>query len=245
MGIYRAFTVTVLGLVICASLASAGHLVAYAPTYVKPANYGHQAYRFNYGVRDLSTGDLKSQWEAREGGIVKGSYSVLDADGSVRTVSYTADDVNGFNAVVTKSNPGAHPPAVPPVLVQKPVVVAKPLPPPVVVVTRPPPPPPTTVLVTPRPQPPVIVSVAKPVLPAYVPRPTVVVPAAQRPSLTNQGPVLFPPNAEDAQQQPARPAGVSSAQQQQLLLQQLYEQQQQQQQQQYPQQGYGYGYSAY
>lgn len=65
-------------------------------------------YHFNYGVKDLHTGDLKSQWEHREGGVVKGSYSLMEPDGSIRTVDYTADDKNGFNAVVSKSGHSVH-----------------------------------------------------------------------------------------------------------------------------------------
>ena len=66
-------------------------------------------YHFNYGVKDQHTGDLKSQWEHRDGDKVKGSYSVLEPDGSIRTVDYTADDHNGFNAVVKKTGPSRHP----------------------------------------------------------------------------------------------------------------------------------------
>ncbi|CAH1738647.1 unnamed protein product [Aphis gossypii] len=66
-------------------------------------------YHFNYGVKDLHTGDLKSQWEHREGDVVKGSYSLMEPDGSIRTVDYTADSHNGFNAVVSKSGHSVHP----------------------------------------------------------------------------------------------------------------------------------------
>ena len=66
-------------------------------------------YHFNYGVKDQHTGDLKSQWEHRDGDKVKGSYSVLEPDGSIRTVDYMADDHNGFNAVVKKTGPSRHP----------------------------------------------------------------------------------------------------------------------------------------
>ncbi|KAG8041984.1 hypothetical protein G9C98_007288 [Cotesia typhae] len=62
-------------------------------------------YSFNYGVIDGYTGDSKSAWEERNGDTVRGEYSVVEADGSIRTVTYTADDKNGFNAVVTKSLP--------------------------------------------------------------------------------------------------------------------------------------------
>ncbi|XP_026328670.1 cuticle protein 8-like [Hyposmocoma kahamanoa] len=47
----------------------------------------------------------KSQQEVRDGDVVKGSYSFHEADGSIRTVEYTADDHNGFNAVVHNTAP--------------------------------------------------------------------------------------------------------------------------------------------
>lgn len=59
-------------------------------------------YQYGYAVNDPYTGDVKSQTEERIGDQVKGSYSVVDADGSKRTVEYTADAINGFNAVVRK-----------------------------------------------------------------------------------------------------------------------------------------------
>ncbi|XP_057341370.1 cuticle protein 19-like [Microplitis mediator] len=62
-------------------------------------------YSFNYGVADGHTGDSKSAWEERNGDAVRGEYSLAEADGSIRTVTYTADDKNGFNAVVTKTLP--------------------------------------------------------------------------------------------------------------------------------------------
>ncbi|KAG8237005.1 hypothetical protein J437_LFUL017421 [Ladona fulva] len=67
----------------------------------------HPKYNFNYGVNDPVTGDVKSQSEHRDGDVVKGQYSLVEPDGSVRTVDYTADPINGFNAVVRKS-PGVH-----------------------------------------------------------------------------------------------------------------------------------------
>lgn len=65
-------------------------------------------YAFKYGVADPTTGDVKSQQEERDGDVVKGQYSLVEPDGSVRTVDYTADPVNGFNAVVSKSGPNLH-----------------------------------------------------------------------------------------------------------------------------------------
>ncbi|XP_030747826.1 cuticle protein 7-like [Sitophilus oryzae] len=71
--------------------------------------YAHPKYSYNYGVADGYTGDSKSQTETRDGDVVKGSYSVAEPDGSIRVVHYTADDHNGFNAVVKKIGPGYHP----------------------------------------------------------------------------------------------------------------------------------------
>lgn len=59
-------------------------------------------YNFSYNIRDSSTGDFKSQHEVRRGDIVTGAYSVLDPDGTTRTVEYTADPRHGFKAVVTQ-----------------------------------------------------------------------------------------------------------------------------------------------
>lgn len=65
-------------------------------------------YSYEYNVHDAHTGDVKSQHESREGDVVHGSYSLVEPDGSTRTVEYTADPHNGFNAVVHK-DAGAHP----------------------------------------------------------------------------------------------------------------------------------------
>ncbi|CAH0700326.1 unnamed protein product [Spodoptera exigua] len=77
---------------------------------------------FAYDVADPNTGDFKSQVETRVGGNVAGQYSLLDADGTKRTVDYTADDVNGFNAVVRKDP--AVVAAAPAVVAAAPAVVA-------------------------------------------------------------------------------------------------------------------------
>ncbi|XP_073817872.1 cuticle protein-like [Musca autumnalis] len=62
----------------------------------------HPKYNFAYQVEDAVSGDSKSQVETRDGDVVRGEYTVVDADGFKRTVKYTADDVNGFNAVVSR-----------------------------------------------------------------------------------------------------------------------------------------------
>merc|ERR1711892_468680 len=58
-------------------------------------------YNFGYSITDSVTGDFKSRQESRDGDVVSGSYSVADPDGRIRTVTYTADDVHGFQATVT------------------------------------------------------------------------------------------------------------------------------------------------
>lgn len=61
------------------------------------------SYTFAYQVQDQITGDSKSQEETRNGNVVKGRYSLIEPDGTRRTVDYTADPTNGFNAYVQKS----------------------------------------------------------------------------------------------------------------------------------------------
>ncbi|XP_069668707.1 cuticle protein 19-like [Periplaneta americana] len=77
----------------------------YAPAAEKNSlDYdAHPKYWFDYSVQDPHTGDAKSQWETRDGDVVRGQYSVVDPDGTVRTVDYTADSKNGFQAVVKKT----------------------------------------------------------------------------------------------------------------------------------------------
>ncbi|XP_032517355.2 larval cuticle protein A1A-like [Danaus plexippus] len=70
--------------------------------------YSHPKYQYSYSVEDPHTGDHKSQHEARDGDVVKGGYSLLQPDGSFRKVSYSADDHNGFNAIVQNSGPNHH-----------------------------------------------------------------------------------------------------------------------------------------
>lgn len=72
----------------------------------------HPQYQFAYDVQDSLTGDSKTQEETRDGDVVRGSYSLIEPDGSRRTVTYTADAINGFNAVVSKDVPVAVAPVV-------------------------------------------------------------------------------------------------------------------------------------
>lgn len=56
-------------------------------------------------MSDPHTGDQKEQREERDGDVVKGEYSVVEPDGSVRTVNYVADWETGFHATVSKNAP--------------------------------------------------------------------------------------------------------------------------------------------
>ena len=58
-------------------------------------------YNFGYSVSDLESGDSKTRQESRDGDVVTGSYTVADPDGRIRTVTYTADSLHGFQAKVT------------------------------------------------------------------------------------------------------------------------------------------------
>ncbi|XP_052895187.1 cuticle protein 8-like [Anopheles moucheti] len=71
--------------------------------------YAYPKYQFEYGVKDPLTGDHKSQWEMRDGDIVKGSYTLDEPDGTQRIVEYRADDRNGFEAIVKKIGKPKHP----------------------------------------------------------------------------------------------------------------------------------------
>jgi len=84
-----------------------------APAYSAPKAYSPEPayapapYSFEYSVNDPYTYDVKSQSEYADGnGYVKGTYSLVEPDGSTRVVEYTADDYNGFNAEVKKIDGG-------------------------------------------------------------------------------------------------------------------------------------------
>ncbi|XP_065212478.1 cuticle protein 8-like isoform X2 [Planococcus citri] len=57
-------------------------------------------YTFSYGVEDPNTGNSQAHYETRDGDVVHGQYSLVEPDGSLRKVTYTADPVNGFQAKV-------------------------------------------------------------------------------------------------------------------------------------------------
>ena len=84
----------------------AGRVVTHAVPSLTTVRVVEQAaapaqYNFGYSITDSVTGDSKSRQESRDGDVVSGSYSVADPDGRIRTVTYTAYDVHGFQAHVT------------------------------------------------------------------------------------------------------------------------------------------------
>lgn len=91
-----------------ATVVSAGIISQpWAAPLVKPEPYDpNPAYDFLYEVQDPSTGDSHGQYEKRNGDVVQGAYALMDSDGTRRLVEYTADPVNGFNAVVSKQPTG-------------------------------------------------------------------------------------------------------------------------------------------
>ncbi|XP_049794522.1 cuticle protein 21-like [Schistocerca nitens] len=60
-------------------------------------------YSFAFGVEDPESGNAQAHEERRDGGVVKGQYTLLEPDGRTRTVVYTADPEHGFRADVTFS----------------------------------------------------------------------------------------------------------------------------------------------
>lgn len=88
------------------AVAPAPLAVAPAPVaVVREADDAYPQYQFAYSVQDGLTGDSKAQEEARDGDVVRGSYSLIEPDGVRRTVNYYADPINGFNAVVSRDAP--------------------------------------------------------------------------------------------------------------------------------------------
>ncbi|KAK0162228.1 hypothetical protein PV327_008581 [Microctonus hyperodae] len=76
---------------------------AVVPVFAKLEHYDpNPQYTFAYDVQDALTGDSKAQYETRNGDVVQGSYSLIEPDGTRRIVDYTADPINGFNAVVNR-----------------------------------------------------------------------------------------------------------------------------------------------
>nr|AWK28347.1 cuticular protein [Nilaparvata lugens] len=91
--------------VVVLALAVLGHAQYLSAPLAEPS----RDYAFGYQVADPITGDVKSQSEVKQAGVVQGEYSFIQPDGSLRQVTYAAAPGTGFNAVV-KTIPGAAPP---------------------------------------------------------------------------------------------------------------------------------------
>lgn len=113
--------------------ARAAQVVATAPVVAARSELAdaYPQYQYAYNVQDALTGDSKTQEETRDGDIVKGSYSLIEPDGSRRIVNYYADPINGLNAVVQRDVPVVAPvvaaktvvaPAVAPVIAAKTII---------------------------------------------------------------------------------------------------------------------------
>jgi hypothetical protein len=99
--------VLALGAVVSAQYYGYDHGHHHGYHHVAPAKhvdyFAYPKYKYSYGVKDHHTGDYKEAHETRDGGVVKGSYSLLQPDGIYRTVNYVADPVHGFQAQVVNT----------------------------------------------------------------------------------------------------------------------------------------------
>ncbi|XP_018566221.1 sarcoplasmic reticulum histidine-rich calcium-binding protein-like [Anoplophora glabripennis] len=73
--------------------------------------HGHDnaQYKFEYGIKDPHSHDMKEQHEHREGKHVKGGYSLSEPDGTHRIVKYISGPKSGFEAVVERKGHAKHP----------------------------------------------------------------------------------------------------------------------------------------
>lgn len=113
----------ILAFVATANANGLGAGPVYAPGHASADYYSYPRYAFEYSVKDPHTGDNKAQWEKRDGDVVKGAYSLVEPDGSLRVVEYWADDNSGFNAVVKRLGPNLHPVASPISIYKAPIPV--------------------------------------------------------------------------------------------------------------------------
>ncbi|XP_055605939.1 cuticle protein 19-like [Uranotaenia lowii] len=84
-------------------------LAAFVAAVPEEDHYAHPKYKFQYGVKDFHTGDSKDQWEIRDGDVVKGEYTLYEADGTKRVVEYSSDKHSGFHAHVKRVGHATHP----------------------------------------------------------------------------------------------------------------------------------------
>ncbi|XP_069669385.1 cuticle protein 18.6-like [Periplaneta americana] len=101
----------VVAIVVAAALAQDHHhhKLPAVEHHVEEHHYAHPKYEFKYGVKDPHTHDIKEQHEKRDGHKVEGHYMLVEPDGTIRTVHYTADKHTGFHAHVQRSGHAVHP----------------------------------------------------------------------------------------------------------------------------------------
>merc|ERR1712223_357643 len=83
------------------------------PLYVeeKEEKFEPQPYKYEYGVQDdYSKAAFAKSESQNEVGAVTGSYKVNLPDGRIQTVTYTADPVHGYKAVVSYEGEPVYPP---------------------------------------------------------------------------------------------------------------------------------------
>uniref|UniRef100_A0A182TMB3 Uncharacterized protein n=1 Tax=Anopheles melas TaxID=34690 RepID=A0A182TMB3_9DIPT len=97
----------VLTLIACLAVVASAQF--YGSAYEHKDYHDHPKYKFEYGVKDPHTGDHKTQWEVRDGDVVKGQYTLHEADGTERVVDYKSDGHNGFEANVKNVGHAHHP----------------------------------------------------------------------------------------------------------------------------------------
>merc|ERR1712071_638070 len=96
---------TVLFIVICD-----GHSRAVQPDSASPAAAESPSgeYRFNYNISEAHSRDVKSHSESSDGAEITGTYRILQPDGCIRVVRYTAGTM-GFQPTVTYEGDGCQP----------------------------------------------------------------------------------------------------------------------------------------
>ncbi|RZF35804.1 hypothetical protein LSTR_LSTR009220 [Laodelphax striatellus] len=69
-------------------------------SYPSTSAFNDVQYDYRYSIDDSVSGVISNRWEERLGEYVKGSYSLLEPNGKIRTVDYEVDGKKGFQAVV-------------------------------------------------------------------------------------------------------------------------------------------------
>ncbi|XP_055619742.1 cuticle protein 19-like [Toxorhynchites rutilus septentrionalis] len=96
-------------LVVCLTVVTSAQHYGGHHGHHEDHHHTHPKYKFEYGVKVGHTKDHKSQWEHRDGDLVKGQYTLDEADGTHRVVDYTSDHKTGFQAHVQRKGHAHHP----------------------------------------------------------------------------------------------------------------------------------------